>query len=77
MKKNMDIIVQFAVQWGAIIGEARAKGNDTLVSYLNDYDSEELLDIFNRWANEFTASSCDDTVDFFNQKYSLFLLGVE
>lgn len=76
MKDNMDIIVQFAVQWGAIIGEARAEGNASLVSYLNDYDSEELLAMFTEWANELTASSCDDTVDFFNQKYALFLVGV-
>ena len=66
-----DIIVQFAVLWGQFIGSAVLSSKEMrLAEEMKAYDSEELLDIFTGWAQEFGKSNEEDTVDFFNEKFA-------
>ena len=63
-----DVIVQFAVLWGQFIGSAVLSSTEMrLAEEMKQYDSEELLEIFTAWADEFHTSSEEDTVEFFNE----------
>jgi len=64
-----DLIVQFAVLWGEFIGSAVLSSKEMrLTEEMKQYNLEELLDIFSGWADEFSNSDEEDTVEFFNEK---------
>ena len=63
-----DIIIQFARLWGqneAYILNARDK---EISKKLKEYDSEEMLELLTKWAEEYLQSDIEDTVDFFESK---------
>ena len=59
-----DLIVQFAVLWGIKL----ANGSEREKDELRQWDSEELLDLFTGWLDEYRESDYDDSVDFFEDK---------
>ena len=62
-----DLIVQFAILWGETIGGAYTGFECMRAKEMKKYDSQELLYLFNDWANEYMRSS-NDVNDFFNNK---------
>jgi len=64
-----DIIVQFAVLWGQVIGSSIISSKEMeIAEEMKQYDSEELLKIFSGWADEYKALGKEDTVEFFESK---------
>lgn len=59
-----DLIVQFAVLWGIKL----ANGSEREKDELRQWDSEELLDLFTAWLDEYRESDYYDSVDFFEDK---------
>lgn len=68
-RSNMDLVVQFAILWGENIGIAMMSHEEDTYKELQAYDSEELSNIFSEWADEYVNSDCDDSCDFFNDKF--------
>ena len=68
-----DLIVQFAVLWGIKL----ANGSEREKDELRQWDSEELLDLFTGWVEEYRESDYDDSVDFFEDKIEELLNGEE
>ena len=63
-----DLLVQFAVLWGNYIGSAHSS---TDANKMKQWDSEELLNLFSTWKNEYLSQDAiEDSVDFFNKKLS-------
>lgn len=63
-----DIIVQFAVLWGAKMASPWSKEECEISEKMKQCDSEELLKIFSEWAEEYIENDAEDTVDFFEEK---------
>lgn len=68
-RNNMDLVVQFAILWGENIGIAMMSHEEDTYKELQAYDTEELSNIFSEWADEYVNSDCDDSCDFFNDKF--------
>lgn len=68
-----DLIVQFAVLWGIKLADGSERERDEL----RQWDSEELLDLFTGWVDEYRESDYDDSVDFFEDKIEELLNGEE
>lgn len=68
-----DLIVQFAILWGQEIGSAVFTKEIETSEILKAYDSEEVTNILSRWAEEYEAGDCDDTVCFFYEKLASLL----
>jgi len=68
-----DLVVQFAVLWGVKLASGTEKERDEL----RQWDSEELLDLFTGWVEEYRESDYDDSVDFFEDKIEELLNGEE
>lgn len=65
---NNDLLVQFAVLWGNHIGSVHSS---TDANKMKQWDSEELLNLFSAWKNEYLSQDAiEDSVDFFNKKLS-------
>ena len=65
---NNDLLVQFAVLWGNHIGSAHSSAD---ANKMKQWDSEELLNLFSAWKNEYLSQDAiEDSVDFFNKKLS-------
>ncbi len=60
-----DLIVQFAVLWGQTIGSATTPEEIERAEKMKQYDSEELLNIFSSWAEKYSDSNIEDSVEFF------------
>lgn len=66
-KNNLnDLVVQFAKLWG--MSTANARDDEHSYLELEAYDSAELTVLLLKWAEEYLASDCDDTVEFFEEK---------
>lgn len=63
-----DLIVQFAILWGEKIASPWGSKEREIAEEMKQYDTEELLDIFSAWADEYNTSTESDTVDFFEEK---------
>ena len=63
-----DVIVQFAILWGAKMASPWSREECEISEEMKQYDSEELLKIFSEWAEEYSESEAEDTVEFFEEK---------
>ncbi len=63
-----DIIIQFARLWGQREVLILNEKDERMADMLKSYDSEDLQQLLQLWADEFTNGSEDDTVDFFERK---------
>lgn len=61
----MDVVVQFAVLWGMHIGSAITPKEIERAKKMKEYDSEELFELLKSWADEYSKSEEEDTVEFF------------
>lgn len=60
-----DLIVLFAVLWGIKLAEC----NESERYELRQWGSDELLELFTCWTNEYMkGDEYDDAVDFFNER---------
>lgn len=67
--KNIDIIIQFAVLWGEVIGSAATTTELEESKIMKEYDSEELLKLFTEWKNSYMNQNItNDTCEFFEMK---------
>ena len=63
-----DVIIQFARLWGQTeVWRVSVKDED-ISDELKGYDSEEMLALLTKWAEEFMAGDEEDTVVFFERK---------
>lgn len=63
-----DLTIQFARLWGqreALVINAK---DEEIADMLKAYDSEELQQLLQTWADEFIAENAEDTVEFFEKK---------
>ncbi len=64
-----DLIVQFARLWGQYETLNLTDKDREIADMLKSYDSIELRDLLQQWADEFYSNSkYEDTVEFFEQK---------
>ena len=63
-----DIIIQFAILWGQTIGTAITSKEIEIAKDMKQYDSEELFNIFSKWAEEYISNNEEDTVVFFERQ---------
>ena len=64
-----DLIIQFARLWGQREILILNSDDEIIANILKSYDSEELLQLLKKWADEFVDDNeSDDTVDFFERK---------
>ncbi len=63
-----DLIVQFARLWGQYEAYVQNAEDEEISDTLKSYDSEEMLKVISKWADEYEKSDEDDTVDFFEKK---------
>ena len=64
-----DLMIQFARLWGQREVLILNSDDEIIANILKSYDSEELLQLLKKWADEFVDNNeSDDTVDFFERK---------
>ncbi len=63
-----DIIVQFARLWGQKESYRQNSKDEKVSDVLKEYDSQEMLSLLTKWADEYSVSDIEDTVDFFETK---------
>ena len=63
-----DLIIQFARLWGQLEAAPITGNDEEIRRILTEYDSEDMLSMISRWADEFMKSDEDDTCDFFYSK---------
>lgn len=74
MKNHLDLIVTFAKLWGIVTADSR--DNEAVVNHLEGYNSEELVNLFTAWSEEYMNIPEADTCDFFDEKMSEILADV-
>ncbi len=62
-----DVIIQFARLWGQNEVLVLTK-DEQIAEELKAWDSEELLSLLTKWAEEFLNSDEEDSVEFFDNK---------
>ena len=67
-----DVIIQFARLWGQkeVLPLCYTKREEEIAEELKSYDSIEMRNLLQQWADEFLYDNedCEDTVEFFEEK---------
>ena len=63
-----DLTIQFARLWGQREASVINAKDEEVADMLKAYDSEELQQLLQTWADEFIAVNAEDTVEFFENK---------
>lgn len=61
-KLDKQLLVVFAIEWGSYVASANE------IDTLRTLEIEELVDIFEKWVEDFKKSDITDVYKFFNMK---------